>query len=531
MAFSYSDLFVIAPEIILTALALVVIFVELAWPRCEAALQAICAVGILLAGAAAAISLGVQTTAGFGSASFLNGMVAADGFSVFLKVILATIALLIVLISRSYFSNAPNQPTENIGEQKSASLVSRLRHSDYYSLILLTTVGMMVLASATDLVALFIGLETMSVGLYCLAGIRFERVRSSESALKYLLLGAFASAFLLFGIALIYGATNGATNFKAIVDALQGSFSSGISLLEPAPAMKGTPLLLAGIGFLLIGLLFKIAAVPFHFWSPDVYQGAPTPVTAFMSAGPKAAALAVFIRLFGWVLPGLSTVWAPMLWLIAALTMTVGNIIALAQTDVKRMLAYSSIAHAGYLLLAILAAGNPQVREAAAAGMLFYLTIYYLMNIGAFAVVYIINRARENSDYQIGDYYGLAAKQPWVAGVLALCLISLAGIPPTAGFFSKLYVFSAAVKAGYIGLVVIAVLNSVVSVYYYLRLVVYMYMRPLEKPLAARLTPTTAVALMICTIGILGLGLLPGGLMKQAQTGAAQIELPVPTVE
>jgi len=494
MPFNLSDLSAIAPEICLLIFAAGVLKFELFFTRKPGILQGLAIIGLLLTAIVAVATAGRLPTGAF------NGMVAADGFTVFLKVVLAGVALLTVLVSKDYFTE------------------SSFRHGEYYSLLMLTTVGMMILASATDLVTLFLGIETMSVGLYILAGLRHDKPRSSEASLKYLLLGAFASGFLLYGMALLYGSSGGRTNFNEIADFI-------------AKTGGETPkVLLAGVGLILIGLLFKVAAVPFHFWSPDVYQGSPTPVTAFMSAGPKAAAIAATIRLMGWALPDLSPVWGPVIWIVAALTMTIGNVIAVSQRDLKRMLAYSSISHAGYLLLAVLAAGNTLTRESAASGMLFYLTAYYLMNLGAFSIAMLVNRSRENSDYQIDDYQGLASQKPYIALAMTVFMISLAGIPPTAGFFGKLFVFTAAVKAGYIWLVVIAVLNSVVSAYYYLRIVVYMYMKPQSVEAGSMRSPASAIVVAFCALGIILLGLMPGGIRNLANKSSSQIITPITTV-
>ncbi|MFH0765272.1 MAG: NADH-quinone oxidoreductase subunit N [Calditrichota bacterium] len=492
MSFNSNDLTVVAPELVTLALAVLVLLAELVITRQGAVLQAITVIGLALV-MAVAILTGIQPEGAF------NGMISGGGFSLFIKILLVGVALLTALMGGDYFRS------------------TGVRQGEFYSLLLLCTVGMMALATAADLVVLFIGLETMSIALYALTGIRSERARSSEAALKYLLLGAFATGFLLYGIALIYGASGGKTQFAAIEEAL-----SAYSATNPAPVT-----LYAGIGLLMIGFLFKVAAVPFHFWSPDVYQGAPTPVTAFMSAGPKAAALIAFLRLFGWTFPNLAPAWGPILGVIAAATMIVANIIALAQSDLKRMLAYSSVAHAGYLLLGVLVAGNPAVRQAAAAGMLFYLTGYYLMNIGAFTIAILISRAQgERGDYQIDDYQGLASRHPGLALAMTLFMVSLAGIPPTAGFFGKFYLFSAAVAAGHITLVVIAVLMSVVSAFYYLRLVVFMYMKPAVSTYKVITAPALATVIIICVAGVIYFGIMPGGLMQWAEAGSRMLILP-----
>ncbi len=493
MTFNPTDLLAIIPEMSILSLAILVIMIEVLITRSEETLQGITAIGLL---AVMAVSILVRST----SESVFSGMVANDDFTMYLKVLLTGIALLAVLMSRDYLKGL------------------NFRVGEYYTLILLATVGMMVLSAATDLVTMFLGIETMSIALYALAGFRSENSRSNESALKYFLLGAFSTGFLLYGIALLYGATGGKTNFADI-----GTVLVSFGADNPAPMY-----LYAGIGLIMVGLLFKVAAVPFHFWSPDVYQGAPTPITAFMSAGPKAAAIIVFLRFFGWALPDMSAAWQPILGIVAAVTMVTGNIIALSQQNIKRMLAYSSISHAGYLLLAVIAAGSTGIRNDAAAGMFFYLVAYYLMNMGAFTVAILVSRAREDGDYQINNYQGLAATHPWIAGAMALFMISLTGIPPTAGFFGKLYVFSAAVKAGFIPLVVVGVLASAVSAFYYLRIVVYMYMRPETQESSKDLKPTPAwtTIMVVCSFLIIYLGIMPGIMMKWADSSARNISSP-----
>ncbi len=521
MTFNPSDLWAVAPEMVVLAVALAVILIELLATRREGVLQGVAAVGLLAVMAVAVWSLGRPTGA-------FNGMVARDGLTVFVKLLLAGVALLAVLMSRDYLMGLDKSAPTGVREEVKgnpplpppaiAGGEAGVRHGEYYALLLLATCGMMVLASATNLVTLFLGIETMSLALYVLAGIRPERPRSGEAALKYFLLGAFSTGFLLYGMALIYGTTGGQTNLSMISKAVA-------DLGDGAPVM-----LFAGVGLLMVGLLFKVAAVPFHFWSPDVYQGAPTPVTAFMSVGPKAAALMAFIRLFGWALPDLADVWGPALWMVAAATMTIGNIVAIAQRDIKRMLAYSSIAHAGYLLIGVLAAGSPGVRSAATASMLFYLVAYFLMNIGAFTIAILVSRARPDGDYQIDDYQGLGASHPYLSAAMALFMISLAGIPPTAGFFGKLYLFSAGVNAGLVTLVVIAVLNSVISVYYYLRIVVYMLMRPQPSPVEVRISPAMTAVVLVCVVGVIKFGVLPGSMMDWARSGAENMAQPTPQV-
>ena len=488
--FNSADIMIVAPEIAVLVIALLIIIIDTAVTRSEATIQGITTVGLLIA-----IILALLTDARPGGA--FGNMVSTDSFTIYFKIVLLTIALLTALISRNYLTG------------------QNFRLGEYYSLILMSTVGMMILASAENMITLFMGLETMSIALYVLAGYRSESVRSNEAALKYFLLGALSTGFLLYGIALIYGATGGQTGIAEINLALQSYSSSSAAPIH----------LTVGIGLILVALLFKVAAVPFHFWSPDVYQGAPTPVTAFMSAGPKAAALIAFLKLFGWAFLSLGDIWVPILSIVAAATMIVGNIIALSQRNIKRMLAYSSISHAGYLLIGIIAASNVSVRNDAASGMFFYLTAYYLMNIGAFAIAIVINSAVKKGDYQIDDYRGLSQSHPWIAGGMALFMISLAGIPPTAGFFGKFYLFSAAIKADLIVLVVIGVLMSVVSAFYYLRIVVYMFMQPQadSDDLQVKLTPAYMLVLVICVVGILKLGIFPGPLMNVLDSSSDKI--------
>jgi NADH-quinone oxidoreductase subunit N len=334
----------------------------------------------------------------------------------------------------------------------------------------------------------------MSISLYVLAGYTRTRMISNESALKYFLLGSFATGFLLYGIALIYGST-GTSDIKAI-----SKFIAGTGFQSPTIIM--------GMALLIIGFGFKAALVPFHMWTPDVYEGAPAPITAFMSAGPKAAAFAAFARIFMEALPSLQGKWTAVIWIMAVLTMSVGNIIALVQDNIKRMLAYSSIAHAGYVLVAFLSAG-----ELGITSILYYMLAYTFMNIGAFAIITLLG-GRGEERVHIEDYRGLGFKHPFAAIAMSLFLFSLAGIPPTGGFMGKFYIFSAAVKEGYIGLAIIGVINSVVSVYYYLRVTVAMYMQDpstakgSEAP-ALIFSPALVVAIFISAYGVLSLGLFP----------------------
>jgi len=377
-----------------------------------------------------------------------------------------------------------------------------LELGEYYALILFATLGAMLMGAGGDLLILFLGLEILSLAQYILAGMRHGMLKSSESAMKYFLLGAFATGFLLYGISLIYGAT-GTTDLRRIAAAVAER------------GLAGHPLLTLGMGLLLVGFGFKIASVPFHMWTPDVYEGAPTSVTAFMSTGVKAAGFAALARVLLMALGSLQGEWAPILWWIAVLTMTVGNIAAIAQQNMKRMLAYSSIAHAGYLLIALVAG-----QQAGFASLLYYLLAYAFMNLGAFAVVVALER-RHDRYLQLADYAGVGFRYPILGLSMALFMFSLSGLPPTAGFMAKFYVFSAAVEQGYIGLAIIGVLNSLISIYYYLRPIVLMYMEePKAEMPSLSLAPFIFAALVLAILGTLHLGLFPAHMLGLAQDAA-----------
>jgi NADH-quinone oxidoreductase subunit N len=345
----------------------------------------------------------------------------------------------------------------------------------------------------------------MSIAVYVMTGIRRDNFPGTEAAFKYFLLGAFASAFFLYGIAFIYGIT-GSTSLDRV-----GSVIA-------AQSMSGNPMILLAVGLLIVGFGFKVAAVPFHMWSPDAYEGAPAVVTGFMSTGVKAAAVAAFARVFLSALEPMITEWAPVVWAIAAATMIVGTIMGVAQTSLKRMLAYSSIAHGGYLLVGIVA-GNDVGKGA----ILFYLAAYALTNLGAFGIIALLgSRERPNDDLR--DYAGLWYSHPALATLMTIFLLSLGGFPPTAGFIAKWYVFSAAVGAGYYGLAIIGVLSSVVSVFFYLRIVVMMYMSERDaRPLPAPVTSMSMAALAIAVIAVLYLGVLPTRVIDIAQASVATI--------
>ncbi len=415
--------------------------------------------------------------------SGFGGAVMQDRFALFFKGIFLAGAALTVLITDQYMHR------------------EGCNHGELYPLVLLATAGMMLMAAGNDLMTIFLGLELLSISLYVLAGFNRANIKSNEAGLKYLLLGAFATSFLLYGMALTYGAT-GSTKVDRIAAAI-GQHG----------AANDNPLLIFGMLLMAVGFSFKIAAVPFHMWTPDVYEGAPTPMTAFMATGPKAAGFAAFLRVFTIAFPALKPDWTPLIWGLAVITMTTGNLIGLYQNNIKRMLAYSSIAHAGYALVGF-AAGNSE----GTAGILFYMLVYVFMNIGAFTVVILVGKQGERN-VKVDDYAGLAYKHPLLAACMAIFLFSLAGLPPTAGFIGKFYLFSSAIKGGFIWLAVIGVLNSVLSVYYYLRVIIFMYMKePKAEFDWLAITPPVILSLTFAVIGVLAPGVVPSYILGLAQS-------------
>ncbi len=426
---------------------------------------------ITIVGAGIALVVSIQLLQDRTNETQFNDMFRIDGYSLFFNIIFLVSTILVALISLSYLGRDDR------------------KQGPYYILILLATLGMMLMASGNELIIVFLGLELMSLSLYVLAGYFRDNPASSEAGMKYLLLGAFASAFFLYGIALIYGAT-GTTSIPEIADYLTAESKS--------------PLLFAGVFLLIVGFGFKVAIVPFHQWAPDVYEGAPTTIAAFISAGPKAAGFAAFLRIFMEALPDITSEWNMILVLLAMLTMTVGNVIAIAQTNIKRMLAYSSIAHAGYVLIGLAAANSEGTASA-----IMYLLIYCVMNIGAFGAI-ILARTADGESLMISDYAGLGFKKPLLGMFMSLMLLSLAGFPPTAGFVGKFYIFKSAVGAGHIWLVIVGAINTAISAFYYLRVVVTMYMREPEEELEFNPYPSTLViGLVLAAIGVLLLGILP----------------------
>lgn len=479
VTFPAIDLFAVLPQLFLVGAATLLLLLSLA--------NALRPIIPYLALLFLAIT-GVEAASlwGYGPRPFsdLAAMMVLDDFTVFATLIFIVGAILTILISIAY--------------ARSRGIDS----GEYYALILYAVAGMSMMAASVNLFAFFLSLEVLSIALYVLIGIEHRELMSNESALKYFLLGAFASGFILYGIALIYGGA-GSIEYGALKVAIAQS-----AVAEP------NVFLLGGLGLLLVGIGFKISMAPFHAWTPDVYQGAPTPISAFMSTGSKAAGFAVLIRIFTSVFSDLHMDWAPLLAGLAVLTMAVGNLVALVQTDLKRLLAYSSIAHAGYMLLAIVAGsqdGN--------ASILFYLLVYTVMNLAAFGVIAVLSAKGERC-HSLEDLAALGRRYPLPAAVMAVAMFSLAGIPPTAGFVAKFYVFSAVVQADYIGLAVIGVLLSGVSLYYYLRVVVWMYMRESTRPAvepAGALSYGGLVALCLSGLALLQIGLLPSYLLRMAQ--------------
>lgn len=459
-----------AAEIALTALTVLILDLFLKKEDKEV-LPWISLIGLAVAGAMALLLWGSQEGA------FQESLL-LDNFSLFFTDLFLGVAAITILSSIDYVRE------------------TRIRPGEYFSLLLFAVFGMILMAAANDLILFFLGLETMSVAVYILTGIWRERSQASEASMKYFIIGAFATGFLLYGIALIFGAT-GSTNLDRI------------SAFLSEPAHQWPLFLLAGVFLLFIGLAFKIAAFPFHFWVPDVYEGAPTPITAFMSVAVKAAAFAGWARIFLHQLLPLSKEWSSLLWLLAILTMTVGNLLAITQSSVKRMLAYSSIAHAGYLLIGLAAGG-----EAGTSALLFYLLAYAPMTLGAFGVVMALKEGdKDNENYS--DFAGVGLKRPFLGLAMSIFMFSLAGFPPLSGFTGKFYLFRSAIVAGYTSLAIIGALNSLLSVIYYLRVIVMMYME--EGGVKAKSfvsAPILYLAIAISALGTLYLGIFPSAALN-----------------
>jgi NADH-quinone oxidoreductase subunit N len=417
----------------------------------------------------------------------LSGMIAADSFASFVKVTLATFGILAVWLGREHFER------------------ERYELSEFFGLLLFAVAGMMLMASAADLIVIFVALETFSFALYVMVAFNRRSLASQESAMKYFLLGAFSSAFLLLGIALVYGAVG--TTLLYDTETQQGI----IGYLRTTPSVD-YGLLIAGAGFLFVGLGFKVAAVPFHMWTPDAYQGAPSPVTGFMAAATKLAAFAAILRVMDVALFQLRADWRPILIIVAVLTMLVGSILAVVQEDMKRLLAYSSIAHAGFILTGVIAANDDGI-----SGSLFYLAVYGATVVGAFAIVQVLGGPDEQK-VRLADYRGLFFERPLLAGALTLFMLSLAGVPLTSGFVGKLLVFGAAIEEGYWWVVVVGVVASVIAAFFYLRVLVVMYMEEPDQPQSFEsVSGVGATVIAITAIATLYFGLLWGPLIDAAQ--------------
>lgn len=472
-----ADYIRILPELVLTAFGIAVMMLDPLMPVGQSRRS----LGILsLIGTLVAIAAGFYQLNWYGPAWF--GMVQVDSFSVFFHILIPAISAICILASLEYLDQ------------------QRINSGEYYGLILFGTVGMVLMSSAIELVLIFIALEISSISTYILAGYRRRTAIASESSIKYFLLGSFATAFFLYGVALMYGATQ-STSIPQIAASLSGGNSGALVFTATA--------------LMLIGLGFKVAAAPFHVWTPDVYEGAPAPVVALMSTGPKAAAFAVLLR----VLFGTSaTNWFWLIWISAVLSMTIGNLGALVQNNVKRMLAYSSIAQAGYILVAF-AAG----KELGLTAAIFYTAAYAAMNVGAFAVVSHIGSSNEKY-VSIDDYAGLGRRAPLLAFTLTIFMLSLIGIPLTGGFFAKYYVFSASLKTDLVWLTIIGVVNSAIAAYYYLRLIVVMYMREPSVDIPPEpVSPAMGAALVLAAVATLYLGIVPSSVLSYATKGAKEL--------
>ena len=479
------DWLAISPELALAAAAVVIVMIRGLLRRRPLATPLCAFVAISGTVAAGAVEYRLWHVVRHHHAiTTVAGMVRVDLFGVFLGVVVLAATLLAILLSVAYLHR------------------EQLEAPEYLALVLLSAAGMLTMTTANDLIVVFLALEVLSIPLYVLAAFDRRRLSSQEAGIKYFVLGSFSSAIFLYGVALCYGAT-GTTSLTGIAD-----FLARNTLLD-----QGT--LLAGIALLLVGLGFKVAAVPFHMWTPDVYQGAPTPVTSFMSAATKAAGFAALLRVFGVAFPLYRSDWRPAVWALAVLSLVVGSVAAVIQTDVKRILAYSSIAHAGYVLMGF-QAGTARGREAA----LLYLFVYAFMTIGAFAVITVAAR-RGDDHHSLDDYRGLALERPVVGGLLIFFMLAQAGVPFTGGFIAKLEVFSAAAQANQYGLLVIGVLASVVAAFFYLR-IAYTLLTPRDEPAPAlaalrRVDLWSAVVLVACAALVLVVGVVPGSFVHWAK--------------
>ncbi|UCD56124.1 MAG: NADH-quinone oxidoreductase subunit N [Candidatus Hydrogenedentota bacterium] len=489
-AVDFTDVY---PEVTIALVGMLVLAVDIfIRPKRKASLAVIALVGLLLA---LLTTLAIWDRNG----TSFSGMVAVDPYAQFFKLIFILSAALTVLMSPRYLD------------------LYNISIGEYFELILFCTLGMMVMVAANDLITIYIGLELMAISIYLMAGFQKENPRSCEASMKYFLLGAFASAILLYGMSFFYGIT-GTTNLQ------------GISrYLDFTQNLLNFRLITLSLVLMTVGFAFKIAAVPFHMWTPDVYEGAPTPLTAFMSVGPKVAGFAVIMRVYMTVFDTLVPDWIQLFWMLSVLTMIFGNVVAVAQQNIKRMLAYSSIAHAGYLLIGIVSAGSATeltndstlataLTSESMMSVMVYLFAYMFMNLGAFGVVIALGRTDDPRE-SLQDYAGLAERRPLTAMLMTILLLSLTGIPPTFGFVGKLYIFKAAILTDNVSLAVIGVLTSVVAAYYYIRVIVYMYMREPEGEVLGEgeAAGSTMYAVIVASIFTLLFGIAPGTIIVMAR--------------
>ncbi|HYM22054.1 MAG TPA: NADH-quinone oxidoreductase subunit N [Vicinamibacterales bacterium] len=478
---STSDFYYILPELVLTGGALVVLIADVLLPKRSTVALAwvtLLAIGATFASLVPFIHEPVREVAG--------GLIAVDRFALFFKILFLSAAAITVLMSVRYLD------------------IEGASAGEYFFLILCATLGMMIMAGGIELITIFIGLETMAVSFYILAGFIKPNQRSNEAAVKYFLLGAFSLGILLYGMSLLYG-LSGTTNLRPLETLLAGQ--------------ERDPRLLLAVMFIVAGVGFKIAAVPFHMWAPDVYEGAPTPITAFLSVGSKAASFAMLLRIFGEGLTVVRADWQMMFYALSVVTMTVGNVAALTQSNLKRMLAYSSIAHAGYVLMGI-AAGTERGVEAT----LIYLLVYTFMQLGAFGVIVLLRRQDVVGD-ELKDFSGLHVRNPYAAFAMLLFMLSLGGIPPTAGFMGKFWLFNAVIDAGLYPLALIGVLNSAISLYYYIRVVVFMYLKPETIGTQPTTSVGVALALAAAVAVTLVLGVYPELLFQVAAASARTLHM------
>ncbi len=464
-----SDLLTILPVLIVVSWALLLLVADLWIPAQNKGLTALLAVFGL------AVALGVSLATSGATTFAFNQMVVSDGFADYLHVLFLVSGMVAIALAYDYLKRM------------------QIERGEYYVLLLFSIAGMMLMAQAYNLLMVFLALELLSIPMYVLAGFAHARSISEESALKYFLMGAFASGFVLYGTALIFGAT-GHIDFQGIVSVLQTGEANLV-------------LFVIGAALLLVGFGFKVAAVPFQMWTPDVYQGAPTSISAFMSVAVKAAGFAALLRVFMVLFPSLAEQMTPILWVIAALTMLVGNVVAVVQTNLKRLLAYSSIAHAGYILMAFVSYGNQEFGSDSISAALFYLLAYGLASFGAWALVVAMEK-----DYGEGlfleDLAGLGKRYPWLGVAMLVFMLSFAGVPLTMGFWGKFYLFRTAIQSGYFTLALIGMLTSLISVYYYLRVVVFMLMKPGEKEL--QINPWVGLVIALAALAVVGMAFFPG---------------------